>query len=150
LAASGSAIGASSRASVSYRGIEDIFGNVWEWVDGALINDNLGHVCLDPSKYGDAITSDFIPLGYTNHNANGYPGEMGYDEQFPHAQWPINVTGGTTTKYCDYYYQNTGLRAPAVGGLFSYGSIAGLFSWVLSFSPSYADVYFGARLLFRP
>jgi len=150
LAASGSAIGASSRASVSYRGIEDIFGNVWEWVDGALINDNLGHVCLDPSKYGDSLTSDFVALGYTNHNANGYPGEMGYDEQFPHAQWPINVTGGTSTKYCDYYYQNTGLRAPFVGGLFYNGSGAGLFFWDLGASPSLAAVALGARLLFRP
>jgi hypothetical protein len=149
LAASGSAIGASSRASVSYRGIEDIFGNVWEWVDGCLINDNLGHVCLDPVLYGDAITSDFVPLGYTNHNANGYPGEMGYDEQFPHAQWPINVTGGTSTKYCDYYYQNTGLRAPSVGGTFLNGSFAGLFYWYLLFSPSSARINIGARLMYK-
>ena len=149
LASSGSAIGVASRASISYRGIEDIFGNVHEWVDGDLINERAGYVCLDPTKYADTLTADFVPIGYTNGDTNGYAGEMGYSKLFPFAQFPINVTGGSTTKYCDYYYQATGLRAPFVGGSFGDGVNAGLFYWTLIVSPSAASVGVGARLLYR-
>lgn len=149
LSSSGTAIGANNRSSISYRGIEDIFGNVWEWIDGVLINDHRGYVCLDPSKYADTVTTDFKPLSYENAKSNNYVGEMGFDTNYPFADFTVDVTGGSTTKYCDYYYQNTGLRAPYVGGDFSYGVSAGLRSWNCYNSPGTAGILVGSRLLKR-
>lgn len=144
---SGTAIGVNGRASVSYRGIEDLFGNVYEWIDGALINDHLGYVCTDPTKYADTLTSDYEALGYLNAQSDGYAGEMGYDTNYPFAEFTVELGGGTTTKQCDYYYQNTGLRASLVGGAFIYGADAGLRSWYLAYSPSGAGIHLGSRLL---
>ena len=150
LSSSGTAIGTNNKSAISYRGIENIFGNVWEWIDGLLINERQVSVCNKVANYGDVLNANFSPIGYVNHNTDGYVGEMGYDKNYPFVKFPINTTGGSTTKYCDYYYQATGLRAPVGGGPFGGGVGDGLFSWFCSRSPSGADFTVGSRLLRKP
>ena len=147
---SGKLSGISGRTSFKWRGIEDPFGNLYEWVDGVLINDNKGYICNKPSLFASTLTADYKPLNYTNANTNGYPFEMGYDENYPEAQFPITVGAGSSTGYADYYYQNTGLRGAFFGGHATFGAGAGLFFWLLSDSPSYASWSLGGRLLFKP
>lgn len=147
---SGKLSGISGRTSFKWRGIEDPFGNLYEWVDGVLINDNKGYICNKPSLFASTLTADYKPLSYTNANANGYPFEMGYDENYPEAQFPIAVGAGSSTGYADYYYQNTGLRGAFFGGNATAGTGAGLFYWFLHNAPSLADWSLGGRLLFKP
>ena len=147
---SGKLSGISGRTSFKWRGIEDPFGNLYEWVDGVLINDNKGYICNKPSLFASTLTADYKPLSYINANANGYPFEMGYDENYPEAQFPIAVGAGSSTGYADYYYQNTGLRGAFFGGDAAYGTYAGLFYWGLDNSPSNANWVLGGRLLFKP
>ena len=147
---SGKLSGISGRTSFKWRGIEDPFGNLYEWVDGVLINDNKGYICNKPSLFASTLTADYKPLSYINANANGYPFEMGYDENYPEAQFPIAVGAGSSTGYADYYYQNTGLRGAFFGGGAADGTFAGLFYWFLGSAPSNADWGLGGRLLFKP
>ena len=147
---SGKLSGISGRTSFKWRGIEDPFGNLYEWVDGVLINDNKGYICNKPSLFASTLTADYKPLNYTNANTNGYPFEMGYDENYPEAQFPIAVGAGSSTGYADYYYQNTGLRGALFGGGATDGAGAGLFYWFLGGSPSNAGWDLGGRLLFKP
>ena len=147
---SGKLSGISGRTSFKWRGIEDPFGNLYEWVDGVLINDNKGYICNKPSLFASSLTADYKPLSYTNANTNGYPFEMGYDENYPEAQFPIAVGAGSSTGYADYYYQNTGLRGAFFGGYAADGAYAGLFFWSLYYSPSLADWYLGGRLMYKP
>lgn len=147
---SGKLSGISGRTSFKWRGIEDPFGNLYEWVDGVLINDNKGYICNKPSLFASTLTADYKPLSYTNANANGYTFEMGYDENYPEAQFPIAVGAGSSTGYADYYYQNTGLRGALFGGDATTGTPAGLFFWFLHYSPSHAYWFLGGRLLFKP
>ena len=147
---SGKLSGISGRTSFKWRGIEDPFGNLYEWVDGVLINDNKGYICNKPSLFASTLTADYKPLSYMNANANGYPFEMGYDENYPEAQFPIAVGAGSSTGYADYYYQSAGLRAAFFGGYAADGADAGLFYWRLHYSPSAADWSLGGRLLFKP
>ena len=147
---SGKLSGISGRTSFKWRGIEDPFGNLYEWVDGVLINDNKGYICNKPSLFASTLTADYKPLSYINANANGYPFEMGYDENYPEAQFPIAVGAGSSTGYADYYYQNTGLRGAFFGGFATAGSVAGLFYWLLSDAPSYAFWFLGGRLMYKP
>ena len=147
---SGKLSGISGRTSFKWRGIEDPFGNLYEWVDGVLINDNKGYICNKPSLFASTLTADYKPLNYTNSNTNGYPFEMGYDENYPEAQFPIAVGAGSSTGYADYYYQNTGLRGAFFGGNARNGADAGLFCWNLSDAPSAAPWSLGGRLLFKP
>jgi len=146
----GKLTGVSGRTSFKYRGMEDSFGNVLEWVDGVLISERVAQICRKPSLYASTVTADYKPAGYTNFNVNGYPTELGFDNNFPEARFPITVGGGTTTGYCDYYYQDAGLRGAFFGGAAIYGSVAGLFYWYLINAPSYTYWLIGSRLLFKP
>ena len=147
---SGKLSGISGRTSFKWRGIEDPFGNLYEWVDGVLINDNKGYICNKPSLFASTLTADYKPLSYTNANTNGYPFEMGYDENYPEAQFPISVGAGSSTGYADYYYQNTGLRGAFFGGNAAAGAFAGLSFWYLYYSPSDAFWHLGGRLMYKP
>lgn len=142
--------GASGRRSNKYRGLEDTFGNVYEWVDGVLINERIAQVCRKPSLYASTVTANYLPVGYTNGAVTGYPLEMGWDESFPEARFPVAVGAGTTTGYCDYYYQALGLRGAYFGGSASNGTYAGLFYWFLSYAPTLTSWAIGSRLLFKP
>ena len=147
---SGKLSGISGRTSIKYRGMEDVFGNVYEWVDGVLINDLTAHVCRKPSLYSSSLSEGYAPTSYINSDTNGYPLEMGWDENYPEARFPVSVGAGSTTGYSDYYYQNLGLRGAYFGGSAGNGSLAGLFFWTLSNAPSTAGWSVGSRLLFKP
>jgi hypothetical protein len=75
---------------------------------------------------------------------------MGYDPDYPFAEFPTAVAGKSDTYYSDYYYQNTGQRIALVGGAWNSGSAAGLSGWNLHTSSSSADVNIGGRLLKKP
>lgn len=146
---SGQSVGRSGRQSITYRGVEDIFGNVYENVDGTLINNRQAYTCEDPSKFANSITSDYKAVGYTNLDSNAWVSEMGYDEDNKFVEFPIKGGAGSSTGYCDHYYQEVGLRAPRVGGYFRNTSAAGVFLWDLHNSVPGVYVYSGARLLYR-
>ena len=133
--------------SVIYRGVENIFANIYAWVDGINIKDNLAYICKDHSEYAsDKFTDPYKPLAYTNCNTNGNPKTLGLDVDEPFFRFPTEVGGGSSTYMCDYYYQNTGNRVALVGG-FYYGAYDGLWSWDLSSTSSVANWGIGARVL---
>ena len=142
--------GINGRRSFKLFGVEDAFGNVYEWVDGLLINNLVGHVCRNRSQYASALNSNYKPLGYINAGTDGYLLEMGYDSNNEDAQLPVQIGAGSTTGYADYYYQNIGLRGACFGGNSLAGAFAGLFLWLLVNSPSSAFWNVGGRLLFKP
>ena len=147
---SGKLSGISGRTSFKWRGIEDPFGNLYEWVDGVLINNNKGYICNKPSLFASTLTADYKPLSYTNANTSGYPFEMGYDENYPEAQFPISVGAGSSTGYADNYYQSAGLRGAFFGGSTTDGAGAGLFYWCLDYSQFGARGSLGGRLMYKP
>lgn len=142
--------GTNGRRSFKLFGIEDAFGNVYEWVDGLLINNLVGHVCRNRSQYASTLNSNYKPLGYINANTNGYPLEMGYDSNNEEAQLPIQIGAGSTTGYADNYQQATGLRGAFFGGVANSGVGSGVFSWYLNSTPSNANWFIGGHLLFKP
>lgn len=132
-----------------YRGIENPYGSIYQFVDGININDNQTWVCNDAREYtSNLFTSPYKQLGYINANENGYVKALGLDEINPTVKLPIDATAGNSGAYYgDYYYQNSGPRIARVGGRWSYGSYVGLSYWTLSSSSSTASVSLGARLL---
>lgn len=134
--------------SVCYRGIENFFGNIWQFVDGLNIKDNVAYVCYNPSEYKvDTFSNPYVQIGYINANTNGYAKTLGYDKNNPLIALPIETGGSNSTYICDYYYQNTGNRIVLVGGNWSYGAGAGAFYWHLAHTSSYSLYYVGSRLL---
>lgn len=134
--------------AIIYRGIENIFGNVWQFVDGINIKDYHSYVCTNPDEYvSDVFETSYKELGYVNANTNGYAMALGYDKENPLFALTTEVGGGSSTYITDYYYQNSGNRIALVGGSYFDGTHAGLWYWYLYNTSSNANYSIGARLL---
>ena len=139
-----------SRSPIIYRGIENIFGNVWQFVDGINIKDYVAYVSYDPPSYVvNKYDGTYNAIGYTNSNATGtYATKLGYDANNSLIAFPIEASGGSSTTYMsDYYYSNSGNRIPLVGGYMHTGASAGLWSWNLYHGSGSTGYYIGSRLL---
>src|SRR3990172_7483439 len=134
-----------------YRGIENPWGSVWQFIDGLNINENQAWVCRTPADYASNLfAAPYVQLSYVCKNANGYPISMGLDPANPFANLPSEVGGGSTTYYSDYYYQAAGQRMALLGGAWNYGAAAGLSYWSLADASSNAHIRIGGRLLKTP
>lgn len=128
-----------------YRGIENLWGNVWQFVDGININEWRAWVCKDASQYvSNLFASPYEQLAYLNSNTNGYVKYLGHDPVLPFTNFPIDVSANY---YRDYYYQSSGQRIAIVGGHWHYGGYAGLWTWLLNNSSAVTYVNLGGRLL---
>lgn len=147
LTPSGSSVSNSSgRYQMRYRYVEDLWGNQWAIIADVLIKDHQAYVCKDPTKFADSITSDYEKVGYVNAATDGWTKELGWDKAHPYVRLPFVVGGSNTTYFCDYYWQNGGLRVASVGGYPPNGANAGLVSWYCYCDVGSAWFALGARL----
>lgn len=150
VATSGSLVSNSTgKYPCKYRGVENPWANIWQFVDGLNINDHQAWICRTPADYASNLFAvPYVQLAYANVAADGYIVEMGWDSNNPFACLPINaIGGGATTYYSDYYYQSAGQKIALLGGNWENGAAAGLSSWALGYASSNANVRFGSRLL---
>ena len=140
-----------SQHAVIYRGIENIFGNVFNWIDGLNIQEYQAYICRNPEEYiSDKFEAPYNKLGYVNCNERDmYIKKLGFDEKNPDIALPIEIGGGagSSSGMCDFYTSSEGNRVALVGGSFRNGAVAGLWFWSCydSSTASYLDC--GARLL---
>lgn len=140
----GRASSTDGKTAVQYRWIENLWGNVFQWVDGFNANGTTAYYCTDPSKYADDTST-----GYTNIGT------------LPGSGWIKDLTvtdngllipktyGGSETTYVpDYVYSSSsGWCVVFVGGGWYYGTYAGLLYFDASNTSSYSDSIISARLL---
>ena len=140
-----------------YRGIENPFGHIWKYTDGANIQVTTGDAGLsilwttdDPSNFSDTSYTGYDKKGNICRT-NGYAKKMllGEDGDIVATE----VGGSSSTYWCDYYYTYTSanrMQLVLVGGRADYGSAAGLASVDTSDAPSDAYRNVGSRLCFFP
>lgn len=140
-----------------YRGIENPFGHIWKYTDGANIQVTTGDAGLsilwttdDPSNFSDTSYTGYDKKGNICRT-NGYAKKMllGEDGDIVLTE----VGGSSSTYWCDYYYaytQANRLQVVLVGGYADAGSTAGLADVRTSYAPSTASRHFGSRLCFFP
>lgn len=140
-----------SQHAMIYRGIENIFGNVYNWIDGLNIQNYQAYICRNPKEYiSDKFEVPYIKLGYVNCNEKDmYIKKLGFDEKNPDIALPIEIGGGagSSSGMCDFYSSSEGNRVARVGGSFLNGSSAGLWYWHCSVSSASSHLSCGARLL---
>lgn len=146
--------GTDGKTGVVWRGIEDFWGNVWEWVDGVNWNDGTYYVCNDPSKYEDDTATNYTALSFkvaNNWNAS-YITEEGLDTgDNEHVMLPAAAGSGSESTYdCDACWSNTGWRAFRIGGRWVDNSYCGLFAADFGSDSSNSGLYIGYRLLYIP
>jgi hypothetical protein len=149
VASSGSPTSNTSGAEpCKYRGIENPWGNVYQYVDGVNINNRQAWVAKNAEDYtSNVFAHPYEYLGYINHSADGYPTAMGFDPSLPFAEFPTAVGGSNSTYYADRYYQNTDQRIARVGGNRSEGVRAGVSCWALNYPSVAVGENLGGRLV---
>lgn len=144
---SGRAVGTDGLVSISYRGIENFWGNIWKWVDGINIQNTKAFISKVNGNFAsDVFTGNYIE-SMTLVNANGYMSKAGLNNEFDHGFLPAEALGTSASKYADYLYQNgVGSFVGFLGGDWSFGANAGAFFWSLNTDSSYRARGIGARL----
>ena len=140
-----------------YRGIENPFGHIWKYTDGANIQVTTGDAGLsilwttdDPSSFSDTSYTGYDKKGNICRT-NGYAKKMllGEDGDIVATE----VGGSSSTYWCDYYYTYTSanrMQVVRVGGTADDGSRAGLAYVNANNAPSAAYRDIGSRLCFFP
>lgn len=140
-----------------YRGIENPFGHIWKYTDGANIQVTTGDSGLsilwttdDPSNFSDTSYTGYNKKGNICRT-NGYAKKMLLGEDGDIVATEIG--GSSSTYWCDYYYTYTSanrMQVVRVGGAAGNGSSAGLARVHTSDAPSDAYRDLGSRLCFFP
>lgn len=136
--------------SVNYRGIENIFGHMWQHIDGLNIKDYIAYICKDPASYeNDKFDAPYEKIGYVNaETTDSYIKKLGLDEKHPEVALPTEIGASSSTGACDNYWCAEGNRIAYVGGSFNNTwSVAGFFAWACSSTSSGTTWSYGARLL---
>ena len=133
-----------------FLGISDMFGHIWQWIDGVNIN------VLDANRNGDIYTKPAAP--YVDNTAVGYTniGKMPTAEGFIRNMHtggvlPKAIGGASNTFYADYVYSanSSGWRASAWGGGLNNGAVAGLLSAYFTYGAGDRTSSIGARLALK-
>lgn len=140
-----------------YRGIENPFGHIWKYTDGANIQVTTGDAGLsilwttdDPSNFSDTSYTGYDKKGNICRT-NGYAKKMLLGEDGDIVATEIG--GSSSTYWCDYYYTYTSanrMQVVMVGGYAGHGSNAGLAYVDTHNVPSDARRGIGSRLCFFP
>lgn len=145
-------------SAVQYRGIENPYGNLLQYLGGFIISaDNKIYICIDSQNFNGSITEN-----YQNTNISiqltGAVYTFGNILNFNSlSSWviiPSNNQGSSSTYLSDAYFYNTN-GVPVVGGTYILSSEgaslnAGMFFQNIYWNSSYSHPGFGYRLQFNP
>lgn len=138
--------GRDGKIAVQYRWIENLWGNVHQWVDGFNANGTTAYYCTDPSKYADDTATGYTKIGTLP--ASGYIKDLIVTDN---GLLIPKTTGGSKTTYIpDYMWTPFGRRVLFVGGYWNNGANAGLLFFNVSVASSYSGSNVSARLLCEP
>lgn len=148
----------STRSHACYRGIWDLWGNVYNWLGGILRNDMAIWLSYNRAKnniftkVGIEGDSDWFYSGSTPNVANGYQKfrtPRQWDKGFSYL--PEETGGGASaTSWLSaylYYFNDgyMGMRAVISGGAWNTGAGVSPLYWYGNISPTDTHISFGAR-----
>lgn len=162
------------RSAVKYRHIENLWGNLWCFIDGANLSNGKLSICNNMSDYASGVTngayhSAGIPQLMQNDNGDiGGPREihflknLGFDPQMPWLAVPQDFTHVgkdavpdqsaklRDANFGDYYYLNDKATCYVHGGGFDHYWRCGLFTLRGWSSDTQHWYLYGSRLIYKP
>lgn len=130
------------KCSISYRGIENPYGNMWKMIDGlTIINHTANYNGTD--------------ISFKMTNANGWINAFGYDNNFDWIYLPIEVSSNANSNLPvgDYTYQSNNQNEQTIGmigGFSSSTTNSGLFYYSLETTTNFHSRHDSARVMFIP
>lgn len=145
---SGASSATRDTAFMSYRGIENWYGNCWTWADGINVNEGSAgnvHITNDYEDFADGTTTNYTLISSAFPTASGYiQNILNTGAYFLSGD---NTGGSSTTYLTDYHYASASAsRVVRVGGSASAGAPAGGFCLASESAAGAADRAGGARL----
>jgi hypothetical protein len=133
-----------------YRGIENFFGNCWNWADGINVNVTTNgnvHVTNNSADFADDTSTNMTLISTTAPTSSGFISAVAaIDNYFI----PSSVSGASATTYLtdQWFGSASSNRVVLVGGTAGTGAAAGAFFVGASNVSSSSDRSGGARLAF--
>lgn len=150
----------SGKLAVSYRGMENPWGNIFMHVQGINVwgDGSMGGgqpYVANGFTFNESTHSDnYAPVGFTLPNANGYVKAMGYgSEEYDWLLMPSEVGETSALPVGDYVYVASnwnGYRIIQLGGGCRSGSSAGSFYYTANGNVGYRSRVVGGRLVYVP
>lgn len=147
------------KTSVCWRGKENFWGNIWEFVSGVNIwgNGKMGggqpYICNDFNFAENKNSGNYEGARFTATNVVGYISAMGYSticdwlfigsECTGDSSLPVGDRIDITQNLNDY-------RITRLGGYWGNYSSAGAFCWALNYGVDFRSRNFGGRLAYIP
>lgn len=154
---------AAGKVSVTYRGVENPWGNIWKhtnginiWGDGTMCGGQ-PYVANDFTFNESKRDGNYEAAGFTIPNASGYINAMGWggdeNSDFDWLLMPSEIGGTSALPVGDYCYLTAnlnGYKIALLGGRWYSGAYAGGFDWSCDSGVGYRVRNVGGRLLYVP
>ena len=147
----------SSNNTMCYRGIENLYGNVSEWIDG--ISENTSNasavtywVCDDANNYQSNVFANPYQQvgGQDSQYQSGWVSQLGFDSNNPEVNLPTQFNGSSTSYFCDYGSVGLyGCSGFCIASVWNDGDDAGLFCRYDTSSAARTSSL-GGRLAYKP
>ena len=151
---------ADGKTSVSYRGVENPWGNISKHINGINVwgDGSMGggqpYVADDFNFSESKKTDNYKPVGFTLSNANGFIKAMGYgSEEYDWLFMPSEIGGTSALPVGDYIYVASnlnGYRIVQLGGGCRSGDYAGGFYQIANGTVGDRSRGAGGRLIYVP
>lgn len=142
-----------------WRGVANVFGYLWRWVDGVLFD-------IQSGGGVSQVFTTYDPLKFSSDSFSAYefrglaPRSTGVIKEILFDQWggfvpSVAVGASTVTYFSDNFYTNipasgNALRGCMVGGASYYSSLSGLSCINSETSPVALAPFIGSRLCYYP
>ena len=134
------------KQQVCFLGIEDFYGNIWQWVDGMFHNGSYQVTVTPDNKTFNDNGSGFKNVGkFISSGTEGYASKVAHTNEG--GFFPMEASGSETTYYCDYGLVNPGYFGYC-GGYWNDKLSAGAFRLRVNYYASNSNYNIGSRLVF--
>ena len=151
-----------NKTSVSYRGVENIWGNIYKHVNGINIHGDGtqagGQIFVNPTLSGfgeQTMDSPYVAVASTLPKDDGFIKYFGFDSNYPWLLFPSKTGSGADSAkpIGDYCYKSAnlnGYRIARSGGFWYSGAQAGASYWDGSYGSGLRTRLIGGRLMYIP
>lgn len=151
------------KLSISYRGVENPWGNVWQMLNGITIygtvttDGGIPHICTNYNYSYDNLNSDYISAGFSLPNSSNWLTSLGFgSKDFDWLLMPATTSNSANSALPigdnGWFVGNlSGIKAVVHGGGWSFKDSDGLFYYGCDVAPNdTTQKSYGARLLYIP
>lgn len=149
----GNVSGSMPNGSVSFRGEENFWMNIFTFTDGINMYNQSDVYISDNTFADDTGNSPYSLANITASKTNGYISAFGYDETDDWLFIPSETVGNSSLPVGDYFYQTATIniwRVVLLGGAWNSSSAGGAFCWSVTDSSAGRVRKIGGRSVYVP